>query len=139
MNFSGAVPVSGFIPCKPAATPADHSVNGAMRRLMGSHHTGLDSKLHPDFGKLDASLMPYTAEVKKAYWATEYLREKTAARRGAHMPDSHFNAEQLSMGARHETEHTASNAVAKQIAKDHLAEIPDYYTRLSKMEREAKK
>jgi hypothetical protein len=45
--------------------------------------------------------------------------------------------EQLKMGIKVEMEHTKDKEVAKQIALDHLAEIPDYYTRLAKMEKEA--
>ena len=46
--------------------------------------------------------------------------------------------EQLAMGIEIEFEHTNDQEIAKQIALDHLAEIPDYYTRLKKMEDEAK-
>lgn len=53
-------------------------------------------------------------------------------------PDSKFIPAQLRRGTDVETEHTNDRAVAKQIAKAHLAEIPDYYTRLAKMEDEAK-
>jgi hypothetical protein len=49
--------------------------------------------------------------------------------------DSKFNSRQLKMGIKVELEHTNSKKIAKQIAKDHLSEIPDYYTRLKKMER----
>jgi len=35
-------------------------------------------------------------------------------------------------------EHTNNKLVAKRIVLDHLAEFPDYYTRLAKMEDEAK-
>lgn len=44
---------------------------------------------------------------------------------------------QLEMGIKVEMEHTPDQTVAKKIALDHLAEIPDYYTRLDKMEKEA--
>ena len=44
---------------------------------------------------------------------------------------------QLAIGAKIEREHTHSAAKAREIARDHLAEIPDYYSRLKKMEREA--
>jgi hypothetical protein len=54
-------------------------------------------------------------------------------------PDSNFNPEQLKMGIKSEMEHTEHEDIAKQIAKAHLVEIPDYYTRLEKMEREAKR
>ena len=44
---------------------------------------------------------------------------------------------ELAMGIKVELEHTRDYAIAKQIALDHLAEIPDYYTRLQRMERAA--
>lgn len=45
--------------------------------------------------------------------------------------------DQLRRGAKVELEHTKDPAVAKKIALDHLAEFPDYYERLDKMEKEA--
>lgn len=56
----------------------------------------------------------------------------------AHMPDMAFDPQQLEMGIKVETEHTDNPAVAKIIAKDHLVEFPDYYTRLLNMEDQAK-
>ena len=44
---------------------------------------------------------------------------------------------ELAMGIKIEAEHTNWPTMAKRIALDHLAEIPDYYTRLIKMERDA--
>lgn len=44
---------------------------------------------------------------------------------------------QVRMGIKVEHEHTKDNAKAKEIAMDHLSEMPDYYTRLDKMEKEA--
>lgn len=55
------------------------------------------------------------------------------------IPDSKFNSKELKMGIKIEAEHTDDSDVAKRIAKDHLFEFPDYYTRLKKMEDEAKK
>lgn len=46
---------------------------------------------------------------------------------------------QLDMGVLVEKEHSSDPEVRKRIAMDHLYEIPDYYTRLKKMEAEAKK
>ena len=43
------------------------------------------------------------------------------------------------MGVPIEHEHTKNNVVAMDIALQHLDEIPDYYTRLKKMELDAKK
>jgi hypothetical protein len=55
------------------------------------------------------------------------------------VPVTEFCPEQIKMGLEVEKEHTDSPAIALQIVKDHLAEIPDYYTRLKKMEDDAKK
>ena len=45
--------------------------------------------------------------------------------------------DELAMGVKVEMEHTPDPLVAGLIALDHLAEIPDYYARLAKMEKEA--
>lgn len=50
-----------------------------------------------------------------------------------------YNKKELEMGIDVEKEHTNDPRMAERIAKDHLAEIPDYYTRLKKMEDEALK
>lgn len=42
---------------------------------------------------------------------------------------------QLAMGVRVELEHTRSRASARCIALAHLQELPDYYTRLHRMEK----
>ena len=44
---------------------------------------------------------------------------------------------QLEMGIKVEMEHTTMPIISRKIAMDHLAEIPDYYTRLYNMEKEA--
>lgn len=54
-------------------------------------------------------------------------------------PDLKYNKEQLRMGIDVEYEHTPSKDASKEIAKDHLEEIPDYYTKLKEMERKAEK
>jgi hypothetical protein len=59
-----------------------------------------------------------------------------------------YNKKQLELGIKVEKEHIGKNkamtakekrAVESDIAKDHLEEIPDYYTRLIKMEKDARK
>ena len=50
-----------------------------------------------------------------------------------------YDEKQLAMGKKVEMEHTTCECLAEKIAKDHLAEISDYYTRLHKMEKEAEK
>ena len=46
--------------------------------------------------------------------------------------------DELEMGIKIEMEHTTNREIAKRIALDHLTELPDYYTRLAKMEEEGK-
>lgn len=53
--------------------------------------------------------------------------------------EGRYDPEQLAMGVKVEMEHTDDPAIARRIAMDHLAEFPDYYTRLAKMEHEAEK
>lgn len=48
------------------------------------------------------------------------------------------NKEQLEMGKEVEKEHTTNPEIAEKITRDHLAEIPDYYTHLKEMEDNAK-
>ena len=56
-----------------------------------------------------------------------------------HRLDVSFIQKQLDMGEPIEHEHTKDHELAKEIALQHLDEIPDYYTRLKKMEASAKK
>ena len=45
-------------------------------------------------------------------------------------PSSDFDPEQMKMGIKVESEHTDDPKVAEEIARDHLAEDPEYYTKL---------
>jgi ribosomal protein S24E len=56
-----------------------------------------------------------------------------------HRLEVSFIQKQLDMGEPIEHEHTKDHELAKDIALQHLDEIPDYYTRLKKMEASAKK
>ena len=50
--------------------------------------------------------------------------------------DKDFDTTKLAEGTKHEMEHTDDEEVAKSIAKDHLAEDEDYYTKLKSIEDE---
>ncbi len=50
-------------------------------------------------------------------------------------PDEKFDSKQLEMGVKIEHEHTNDSYLAKIIAKAHLSELPDYYTKLKEMEK----
>jgi hypothetical protein len=56
-----------------------------------------------------------------------------------HRIEVSFIQKQLDMGVPIEHEHTRDKDLATDIALQHLDEIPDYYTRLKKMESDAKK
>lgn len=51
------------------------------------------------------------------------------------VPDSRFPKADLRKGEQHEREHTKSPSIAREIAKDHLAEDKDYYDKLEKIEK----
>lgn len=44
---------------------------------------------------------------------------------------------EIEMGIKVELEHTDDKELAREISLDHLMEMPDYYTRLKKMEKDA--
>lgn len=64
--------------------------------------------------------------------------EKLKGGRADGKPDEEFDPEQLKAGIKVEREHTSDPQQAKEVAKDHLSESPDYYKRLAVMEAEAK-
>ncbi len=49
-----------------------------------------------------------------------------------------FNPKEVKIGMEVEKEHTLDECIREKIVLDHLSEIDDYYTRLIKMETEAK-
>jgi len=57
--------------------------------------------------------------------------------KGGDIPDEKFDPNELKMGIEIEKEHHDNITITKAIAKGHLTEIPDYYTRLKNMEEEA--
>jgi hypothetical protein len=71
-------------------------------------------------------------EQLKPYKTVEQIAKK-------HRMDVSDIQKQLDMGAPIEHEHTKNQKLSVKIALQHLDEIPDYYTRLKKMEASAKK
>lgn len=51
--------------------------------------------------------------------------------------DVKHDSDELKMGIEVEYEHTTNPMMSRKISMDHLVEIPDYYTRLKRMEEEA--
>jgi len=95
-----------------------------------------DSKLHKwaeekGYDVHEVETLIYTFATKYA----EFFNDGKANERGFKKEEA--DAKELKMGIAVEHEHTPNSEVAERIAIDHLSEIPDYYTRLKKMEEEA--
>jgi hypothetical protein len=56
--------------------------------------------------------------------------------KGDDLEEDDVDPRQLEMGLQVEMEHTRSKKIAKEIALDHLAEDPEYYTKLKKIHKE---
>ena len=95
-----------------------------------------DKKLH-DWAE-EKGIEPDQAEEAAYVLATmmaRFVSNGKAKEKGINTTD--VDPDELAMGVKVEMEHTPDPLVAGLIALDHLAEIPDYYTRLKKMEKEA--
>ncbi|MDB4330304.1 hypothetical protein N9948_01135 [bacterium] len=74
---------------------------------------------------------------------TKKVKDKLPGGLADKSPDSDFDPKQLAKGIEIELEHVKDPDLAKEIAKDHLTEIPNYYlmedgsSRLDVMEEEA--
>lgn len=97
-----------------------------------------DGKVTPDDFKLFALRSKQNEDkvIKSAFELLGALLKGVGKHKD--VPDSDFDQAELEKGVQVEKEHTNNEYVAKLIAKDHLMEVPDYYTRLTKMEKEAK-
>ena len=71
----------------------------------------------------------------KIYKNWKLFEEKLKGGAGDNKPDSDFDEEQLKIGIKHELEHTKDHEIAKEIAKDHLTEDPNYYKKIKKIEK----
>ena len=94
-------------------TPPDDDVHDLAEKL-GLEPDDFEAKIYAVLGSILG-----TGKAKK-----EKFTEKNADKK------------ELEMGIKVEMEHTKNKAIAKRITLDHLAELPDYYTRLLKMEKE---
>ena len=114
---------------------ASYRAKKAMRAIGHRGKTGLQLPLH---SYLMSNVLSQRESTDVAF---NNLMEKEQLKGGLgdNKPDRSFPSSQLRRGVKVEMEHTNNPRVAKEIAKDHLTEIRDYYTRLAMMERRAKK
>lgn len=66
-----------------------------------------------------------------------YFKDSMKGGRADSKAITKYDLNQLIMGIRQEQEHTKNKMMALEIAMDHLEKIPDYYTRLAKLEEDA--
>lgn len=80
----------------------------------------------------------YRAAIQKAHGIDikNFKQRLKGGRADAHRVTD-FDLDQLIMGIKVEQEHTTDKYLALEITIDHLAEFPDYYTRLHEMEETA--
>ena len=80
----------------------------------------------------------YRAAIKKAHGIDiRNYKQKLKGGRAVGKQVTDFDLDQLIMGIKVEQEHTKDKYTALEITIDHLAEYPDYYTRLHEMEETA--
>jgi len=85
----------------------------------------LAEKLNVEPDDLEAMIYSLSTD----FWANGRYNEK-----GKNIK---FDEKELAAGIKVEMQHTSNKIMAERIAKDHLTEINDYYTRLIKMEKDA--
>ncbi len=81
-----------------------------------------------------ASMEEISRQIRAAGMAAEQ-KEALPGGLADGMPADAFDLAELETGIGVEMEHTNDRAVAEEIAKDHLAEDPDYYKKLLEMEK----
>jgi hypothetical protein len=77
------------------------------------------------------------AAVAGVYVEQEHGRPRSPLRAPYPFEPNPTDPHEMAMGMEHEREHTDDAATAAAISCDHLEEIPDYYTRLAKLEQRA--
>lgn len=117
------------------STPQEY----AFQKKYGDDWKELDS-IHEDdnVGQNDDNNEPDTKYSEPEVKELEDEKEKVGDVLGGGLGDDkspkEFDTQQIVMGVQVELEHTNDPMIAMEIAIDHLTEIPDYYTRLKKME-----
>lgn len=131
---------------------ADESADFDNPSSRGELKTASDARTTYDCGCSGTCLCPSTCVCKK--YGTCGAKHKTAAEQpnalsrtgkkdllpggeADNLPDREFSASTLAEGAKHEHEHTDNDQIAKEIAKDHLSEDPDYYEKQKEIEKKS--
>jgi len=124
----------------------EHHCIACGKELIGFEYFGDDGKCNdcttdPVKGNLSSKVRNVKQEmidglVKREDNAFAKIAKGIPGGKADGQPDDKYDKKQIEMGMEIEKEHTDDPDIAKDISKDHLEEIPDYYTRLDKMEKE---
>ena len=91
-------------------------------------------KAVPEFRR---SIEDYRKAIKDAYGVDIVnFKERLKGGRADGKPITKYDLKELVEGIRFEREHTDDSLLALEMAMDHLETIPDYYSRLHRMEKE---
>ena len=112
-----------------AAKRGKGHISGKVKELADSMS---EKQLHDFAATKHDGLPEKKAEFVARVLAIKQAAEKLKGGEGDNKPDNLFDKQELKKGVKHEHEHTRNNAVAKEIAKDHLSEQGNYYTALAK-------
>ncbi len=100
---------------------------------------GPNAKFKPEDKQDDGmTLEPVADEIEQIAQEKEQAGDLLQGGKAENKSPLEYDPEQVKMGLNVEKEHTNNPLVAVEIATDHLEELPDYYTRLKKMEDDAK-
>jgi hypothetical protein len=89
--------------------------------------------------KLDARFEDYRAAIKYNFQVDiKDFKEQLSGGSAAGKSITDYDLGQLLQGIKWEQEHTADRLLALELAMDHLESIPDYYTRLERMDWECR-
>lgn len=111
-------------------SPPDEDIH-AMAEKMGIEPDEFEEHVYMILGKM----LKKKNEDKVAGGKADKATPESVAKKHGVSVDK-INKE-IQMGIKVELEHTDDKKLAKEIALDHMMEMPDYYTKLKKMEKEA--
>ena len=112
------------------------SSNPELENIIISFFQDTDNITDEDIHKLAEILGIPTDELEtNIYTILKKLINKQNIGKHSFVSDNNYNKKELDLGEEIEKEHTSDSKIAKEIAKDHLTELPDYYSRLRKMEK----
>jgi hypothetical protein len=123
----------GTVTNKKTAADNENSSRSTLVKFFNKNHNPDDESFHAFADS--KGLNKHKLEAEAYELATGYARFLGDGRaKEKSITESDVDSGELSKGTEVETEHTPDRTTSKRIALDHLAEIPDYYKRLQKME-----